>query len=87
MTGQLQTSIPNDFQSKHLVVAYEPVWAIGTGKVASPDDIASMHGHISSVLKEKFGIGTAPPILYGGSVSKKNAGIIKKRIIKEIDES
>lgn len=59
---------------KKVVVAYEPVWAIGTGKTATPDDADAMHAHIRLVLKEMYNEGTAEAIqiLYGGSVKDKN---------------
>jgi triosephosphate isomerase len=58
-----------------LVVAYEPVWAIGTGKVATTEDIASMHLHIRNTCREFVGDAYASHlrILYGGSVNGKNS--------------
>ncbi len=70
---QLQASIPEHAPPTCLMIAYEPVWAIGTGVVASPDDIAAMHNLIASVLAERYGTGHVPPILYGGSVNAANA--------------
>ncbi|MBL8764720.1 MAG: triose-phosphate isomerase [Phycisphaerae bacterium] len=61
--------------AERLVIAYEPVWAIGTGKAATPTDAREAHGHIRSVLGELLG-GTAAertPIMYGGSVTAANA--------------
>jgi len=57
-----------------VVIAYEPVWAIGTGKTASPDQAEQMHSYIRRLLNEKFGqeIGNRIPILYGGSVKPDN---------------
>jgi triosephosphate isomerase len=57
------------------VIAYEPVWAIGTGKTATPDDAGDMHKVIRNVLEGLFGADTASgtPILYGGSVKPGNA--------------
>ncbi len=56
------------------VVAYEPVWAIGTGRTASPDDAAEMHGRIRQILTDRFGPeADAIPVLYGGSVKPDNA--------------
>ena len=57
------------------VIAYEPVWAIGTGKTATPDDAGKMHAVIRGVLTEIFGAPVAGeiPILYGGSVKPGNA--------------
>jgi triosephosphate isomerase len=61
-------------QIAHVLIAYEPVWAIGTGKNATPDDASRIHRLIRSELKlmvpEKH---TAIPILYGGSVNRGNA--------------
>ena len=70
---QLQASIPKHAPPTCLMIAYEPVWAIGTGAVASPDDIAAMHNMIASLLAERFGADHVPPILYGGSVNADNA--------------
>ena len=70
---QLQASIPRNAPPTRLIIAYEPVWAIGTGVVASPDEIAAMHKIIASVLVERYGTNTVPPILYGGSVTPDNA--------------
>ena len=55
------------------LVAYEPVWAIGTGKTASPKDASTMHGVVRDVLKDLAGDRAAHiPVLYGGSVSRGN---------------
>lgn len=61
-------------EMRKVVVAYEPVWAIGTGKTATPGDASSMHGHIRNVLSAIFDPGTAEEtvILYGGSVKPEN---------------
>jgi triosephosphate isomerase (TIM) len=58
-----------------ILVAYEPVWAIGTGETASPDDAAAMHGFIRQRLTDRYGSATAGdiPVLYGGSVKPDNA--------------
>jgi triosephosphate isomerase (TIM) len=58
-----------------VVIAYEPIWAIGTGKTASTAQAQEMHAHIRTVLKDKFGADTADQIsiLYGGSVKPGNA--------------
>jgi triosephosphate isomerase len=57
------------------VIAYEPVWAIGTGKTATPQDASEMHAVIREILKRIFSKGVAEemPILYGGSVKPDNA--------------
>jgi len=62
-------------QAAEIIIAYEPVWAIGTGKTASPAQAQEMHAHIRQVVKNKFGeeIANAIPILYGGSCNPKNS--------------
>lgn len=61
-----------------LTIAYEPIWAIGTGRTAAPDEIAAMHGHIRELLIEIYGAeqGSLVRILYGGSVKPDNARTI-----------
>jgi triosephosphate isomerase (TIM) len=70
-------AVMGDMESSELsrlLVAYEPVWAIGTGRTASPSDASEMHLHIRSLLQDRFGAaGEAVPILYGGSVKPENA--------------
>lgn len=61
-----------DFEK--IVLAYEPVWAIGTGKTATPEQAQEMHAHIRKVLADKFGSKAEhTPILYGGSAKPSNA--------------
>jgi triosephosphate isomerase (TIM) len=62
-------------QVSSLVIAYEPVWAIGTGKTASTEQAQEMHAHIRSVIAARYGAETADqvPVLYGGSVKGGNA--------------
>jgi triosephosphate isomerase len=71
---QVSGSVPDGADSTNTVIAYEPVWAIGTGKTPTTDDIAAMHSHIRRCLAERFGEeGKAIRILYGGSVKPANA--------------
>ncbi len=60
---------------KNLIIAYEPVWAIGTGLTATPEEAEQMHTFIRNLLKEKYGDGVAEnmSILYGGSCNANNA--------------
>ncbi|WP_379546692.1 triose-phosphate isomerase [Qipengyuania sp. DSG2-2] len=74
---QLRASLPEklDDAGERLTVAYEPIWAIGTGRVATVEDIEAMHGAIYAFLKARFGEEAAQGIriLYGGSVKPENA--------------
>ena len=65
----------NEDQIRKIIIAYEPVWAIGTGLTASPEDAQKMHKHIRESLADQFSLKTAEniPILYGGSCKPKNA--------------
>jgi triosephosphate isomerase len=72
--AQVDGSIPDGAASDNLVVAYEPVWAIGTGLTPTPDDVAEMHGFVRRRLAARFGAaGEGIRILYGGSVKPSNA--------------
>jgi len=71
---QLENSLPDDWKEGELIVAYEPIWAIGTGKVATVADVAEMHAEIRAFLVSRYGErGTRIRILYGGSVKADNA--------------
>lgn len=74
---QLTGSVPDDVTAANLVIAYEPVWAIGTGRVPTTDQIAQVHGAIRAHLTSRFGAaGAEMAILYGGSVKPGNAAEI-----------
>lgn len=77
-----------DFGSEELgtlVIAYEPVWAIGTGKTATPDQVAEIHEYIRTLVEKKFGnaLAMSMRILYGGSVKPDNVSKIMK--INDVD--
>jgi len=75
--SQLSGSIPEGATAANTVLAYEPVWAIGTGKVPGMEDIAAMHAHLRGCLKEHSGAeGAKMLVLYGGSVKPDNAAAI-----------
>ena len=67
--AQIKGSIPTGANAQNTIIAYEPVWAIGTGKVPTNDDIAEIHAHIRSLIPDA----NAMRILYGGSVKGSNA--------------
>jgi triosephosphate isomerase len=72
--GQLDGSVPGGAIAANTVIAYEPVWAIGTGKMPTNAEIAAMHAHIRAVLVRRLGAaGQDIRILYGGSVKPDNA--------------
>jgi len=72
--SQLSGSVPQGATAANTAIAYEPIWAIGTGKTATVADIAEVHAHIRSCLKKAFGgAGDGFRILYGGSVKASNA--------------
>jgi len=74
VAGQLAGSVPDDLGQQGVVIAYEPVWAIGTGLTPTAEDIAQMHGMLRERLVERFGErGAATRILYGGSMKPANA--------------
>ena len=74
--GQLRASLPKiEDAAERVTVAYEPIWAIGTGRTATIEDIASMHAAIRKLLDETYGAEQSAEvrILYGGSVNPDNA--------------
>ncbi|MCV2887049.1 triose-phosphate isomerase [Ruegeria aquimaris] len=76
--GQLAASLPDGIDGARVVVAYEPVWAIGTGKVPTLEQIAEVHDALRGQLLGRFGAetGSAIRLLYGGSVKPGNAAEI-----------
>jgi triosephosphate isomerase (TIM) len=83
LTSDLKGVTPE--QMKILTIAYEPVWAIGTGKVATPEIAQGIHEYIRTVLADLYGkeIASIVPVLYGGSVKPDNAGGLLSQ--KDID--
>jgi len=78
IAGQLANSVPDDAAPDTTVIAYEPVWAIGTGRVPTTDQISEVHDFIRARLVRRFGeaAGGAIRLLYGGSVKPGNAAEI-----------
>jgi triosephosphate isomerase (TIM) len=82
--SQLAGSIPKSASPESLVIAYEPVWAIGTGLTPTPQDIAEMHQFIRSQIDDLLkGQGARLRILYGGSVKAANAAELLR--VKDVD--
>ncbi len=78
LSAQLTGSLPDDAAPDQLVIAYEPIWAIGTGLTPTTDQIAEAHAHMRVELGKRFGADRAEKIrlLYGGSVKPGNAADI-----------
>lgn len=76
--GQMSGSIPDQSTGENLIVAYEPIWAIGTGKVPTLEEIGDVHDFIRARLERRFGegVGRSVRLLYGGSVKPGNAAEI-----------
>lgn len=72
---EINGSVPDDATAKNTVIAYEPIWAIGTGKTPTAADVEEVHAAIRKALSKKLGKATANKmrILYGGSVKPANA--------------
>lgn len=84
LAAQLAGSLPDGSSSDNTVIAYEPVWAIGTGLVPSDDQIEQAHAFIRDTLVTRFGeTANGMRLLYGGSVKASNADAIFK--IKNVD--
>ena len=79
---QLIKVLEKKFNRNNIIVAYEPIWSIGTGKIPTAQELKKTTIHIKKVLKGIFKK-TSPPVLYGGSVDGSNVEMFKE--IKEID--
>ena len=74
IAGQIAGSVPDGATAANTVIAYEPIWAIGTGLTPTPDDVAEVHAALRKDLAARFGgEGKAMRLLYGGSVKPGNA--------------
>ena len=82
---QLKGSLPANIDKQKLIIAYEPIWAIGTGKIPTLQQIKNVHNFIRSLLCEIYGksVGQEIRIIYGGSLNKDNAAEIFE--IKNVD--
>ena len=82
MQKQLTKVLERKFNKNNIIVAYEPIWSIGTGKIPNQKDLIRTTVHIKRVLKNIFKK-KSPAVLYGGSVDENNVSMFKQ--IKEID--
>jgi triosephosphate isomerase (TIM) len=73
LESQLEGSIPTGATAANLIVAYEPVWAIGTGKTPTTAEVAAAHAHIRRILAKLMSDASGVRLLYGGSVKGSNA--------------
>ena len=78
IAGQLSSSVPDTTTGENTVIAYEPIWAIGTGMVPTTAQIGEVHDFIRARLERRFGagVGLSTRLLYGGSVKPDNAADI-----------
>lgn len=78
VTAQVRASLPEGAAGDWLAIAYEPIWAIGTGRTATVADVEAMHGAIRATLVELLGAdgGAGVRLLYGGSVTADNAAAL-----------
>jgi len=82
LKSQLTKVLEKKFKRNNIIVAYEPIWSIGTGKIPTAQELQKTTIHIKKVLKNIF-IKKSPAVLYGGSVDGSNVEMFKQ--IKEID--
>jgi len=73
ITDQVKNSLPEGATAQNTVIAYEPVWAIGTGKTPTPADVAEVHAHMRKDLQGLMPDADGVRLLYGGSVKGSNA--------------
>lgn len=76
-SAQIDASVPDGLTSANTAIAYEPIWAIGTGRTPTQKEVAEVHAHIRACLVRRFGKdGETTRILYGGSMKPANAAEI-----------
>ena len=76
IANQLLSDLPETFNTHQIMIAYEPLWAIGTGEVPTGEQIEEVMGLIKHELASRMGGGALVPTLYGGSVTAQNAAAI-----------
>ena len=80
---QIENVLEKKFNFRDIIVAYEPIWSIGTGKIPEPEDLLKTTIFIKKILKNIFRKSNSPPVLYGGSVDGENISQFKS--LNEID--
>ena len=80
---QIKNVLEKKFNYKDIIIAYEPIWSIGTGQIPETEDLLKTTIFIKKILKNIFKIKSSPAVLYGGSVDGKNISKFKK--LNEID--
>ena len=83
LESQIKNVLEKKFNFKNLIIAYEPIWSIGTGQISEADDLLKTTIFIKKILKNIFKKKFSPAVLYGGSVDGKNISQFKK--LNEID--
>ena len=76
LRAQMDASIPDGATAQTTTIAYEPIWAIGTGLTPTPEEIAAVHANLRAYLMDRFETGSQMRLLYGGSVKASNANEI-----------
>jgi len=80
---QIKSTIEKKYKLNKIIIAYEPVWSIGTGKIPKLDDLQKIFNFIKSEVKKNFRTKNSPVLLYGGSVNNRNANFFSK--VSQID--
>ena len=83
ISNQLKKSIKKSFDKNKIIIAYEPVWSIGSGKIPKKSELIKIFKFIKKIYKKLFKTKKYPKVLYGGSVNNKNISLFSK--ISEID--
>ena len=83
LENQITNALDEKFNFKDIIIAYEPIWSIGTGQIPEPDDLLKTTKFIKTILKKIFKKQKNPTVLYGGSVDGKSINQFKK--LDEID--
>ena len=75
LKNQIKGSLDKRFDFKKIIIAYEPVWSIGTGRLPKSNDLIKIFSFIKKEFKSSFKTNLSPPVLYGGSINSKNISL------------